>query len=127
MEVSWLDELVSTERLFGTQLITEVKSKLQTNESEQIMETLVKYKQEYLLLHQLWEDSYKINHPNLQERWNAEQEAALLIRYHTRQRDAFYRELLVLMRGEETVKKSERQTEQHFNEIYHELIEILIE
>jgi hypothetical protein len=117
MEFSWLDELVSSEKVFGSQLITEVKSNLQTPEAEQIMETLVEYKKEYLLVEQIWEASEKIAYPKLKDQWAAEREAAMLIRKHTRRRDAFYRMLIVLMRGEETVKEAERQNEETWKKV----------
>ena len=116
MEFSWIDELVSSEKVFGSHITDHVKRNLQTDKAEQIMNKMVDCKQEYLNIVNLWEESrnYKT--------FEAEQNATRLIRKHTIQRDKLYRELKVLLWGEENVRQDELRDEQKWKEINKEII-----
>ena len=112
-----MDELIWAEQVFTSEWMTELKPCLQLPHADQIMETLVLYKKERLLVDKVWDDYYSIpKNYAPKDQYKADVEASELIRLHTGRRDQFWRELRVLVEGEERVRQSELQEEQTWKE-----------
>jgi hypothetical protein len=93
MELSWMDELVSAELVLPGWLISEIKTKLHTN-GDELMEKMVAYKSACLSIQEFIAKTHPIPDYNY-------------FQHQEKNRDALRRELMVLLRGEETVKKVE--------------------
>ena len=126
--ISWLDELVSAERVLPSWLTTEIKSNLHTN-GDALIEKMIEYKSSCIHTERIQEESARITretHPIQKERWDAEYEASRLHRTYEIRNRALFRELLVLLRGEDHVKQSEVETERRwkaFDEMYQKELE----
>lgn len=126
--ISWLDELISAEKILPSWLITEIKSHLHTN-GDVIIEKMIDYKLACLCSERLEEESSRITeetHPIQKERWDAEYQVTQIHRTHERYKSVLYREMMVLLRGEEIVKQSEVELQRrwkYFDEMYQKELE----
>jgi Rps23 Pro-64 3,4-dihydroxylase Tpa1-like proline 4-hydroxylase len=115
MNLSWIDELVSAEKVLPSSLITEIKKKLHSDKADEIMEKMVEYKWAHITSLQIQQDITEETHPNQQERWIADYKSHLAYRTQKQIRDTLSRELMVLLRGEETVKREELEDVKYMN------------
>jgi hypothetical protein len=129
--ISWLDELVSAEQVLPSWLITEIKTHLHTN-GDEVIDKMIDYKLACLHSERLQEDYDRITeetHPNQTERWDAEYKVTRLQRTHERYKSVLYREMLVLLRGEDRVKQSEVELQRRwkdFDEKYQKELEWIL-
>ena len=115
MELSWMDELVNAERVLPVWLMSDIKTKLHTN-GDELMEKMVAYKSSCLQIKELIANNHCQD--NLLQYYKYFQK-------QQRIRDSLRRELMVLLRGEETIKKAEMVEEKRWKDTYLEVEELM--
>lgn len=106
-----MDELVHAELVLPGWLVSEIKTKLHTN-GDELMEKMVTYKTACLRIKEFIANSHVSQYYNY-------------FQTQERIRDALRRELMVLLRGEENVKRTEMMEEKRWKDTYLEVKELM--